>query len=177
MSCRLTESGKMVLDIAHLIDRKYVERYQNKFASTSAMHARVPDAGLRPLAAVSLRPPAHARAAHRARRSLHVRPCSGTQCPRRPSASRMRSRPWPKRANQSKVSKKPRPRPGLFFRFGVSISTRDTTHCASRDSPSGRSSRRRAAQTPCAGPLTRGQSASRSRQNSRSPRCSTSTVK
>ena len=36
VSCRLTESGKMVLDIAHLIDRKYVERYQNKFASTSA---------------------------------------------------------------------------------------------------------------------------------------------
>jgi hypothetical protein len=24
-------------DIAHLIDRKYVERYQNKFATTSAM--------------------------------------------------------------------------------------------------------------------------------------------
>lgn len=37
VSCRLTESGKMVLDIAHLIDRKHVERYQNKFASTSAM--------------------------------------------------------------------------------------------------------------------------------------------
>jgi len=37
VSCRLTESGKMVLDIAHLIDRKYVERYQNKFASTSVM--------------------------------------------------------------------------------------------------------------------------------------------
>jgi hypothetical protein len=37
VSCRLTENGKMVLDIAHLIDRKYVERYQNKFASTSAM--------------------------------------------------------------------------------------------------------------------------------------------
>jgi hypothetical protein len=37
VSCRLTESGKMVLDIAHLIDRKYVERYQNKFASTSAI--------------------------------------------------------------------------------------------------------------------------------------------
>jgi hypothetical protein len=36
VSCRLTESGKMVLDIAHLIDRKYVERYQNKFSSTSA---------------------------------------------------------------------------------------------------------------------------------------------
>ena len=35
VSCRLTESGKMVLDIAHLIDRKCVERYQNKFASTS----------------------------------------------------------------------------------------------------------------------------------------------
>jgi hypothetical protein len=37
VSCRLTESGKMVLDIAHLIERKYVERYQNKFATTSAM--------------------------------------------------------------------------------------------------------------------------------------------
>jgi hypothetical protein len=37
ISCRLTDSGKMVLDIAHLIDRKYVERYQNKFATTSAM--------------------------------------------------------------------------------------------------------------------------------------------
>jgi hypothetical protein len=37
VSCRLTEGGKMVLDIAHLIERKHVERYQNKFASTSAM--------------------------------------------------------------------------------------------------------------------------------------------
>jgi Gas vesicle synthesis protein GvpL/GvpF len=37
VSCRLTESGKIVLDIAHLIERKHVERYQNKFASTSAM--------------------------------------------------------------------------------------------------------------------------------------------
>ena len=27
----------MVLDVAHLIDRKYVERYQNKFITTSAM--------------------------------------------------------------------------------------------------------------------------------------------
>jgi hypothetical protein len=37
VSCRLTESGKMVLDIAHLIDRKYVERYQNKFLTTSSI--------------------------------------------------------------------------------------------------------------------------------------------
>jgi hypothetical protein len=37
VSCRLTDSGKMVLDIAHLIDRKCVERYQNKFSTTSAM--------------------------------------------------------------------------------------------------------------------------------------------
>ncbi len=37
VSCRLTESGKMLLDIAHLIDRKCVERYQNKYATTSAM--------------------------------------------------------------------------------------------------------------------------------------------
>jgi hypothetical protein len=27
----------MLLDVAHLIDRKYVERYQNKFTTTSAM--------------------------------------------------------------------------------------------------------------------------------------------
>ncbi len=37
VSCRMTESGKMMLDIAHLIDRKCVERYQNKFSTTSAM--------------------------------------------------------------------------------------------------------------------------------------------
>jgi hypothetical protein len=37
VSCRLTENGKMVLDIAHLIDRKCAERYQNKFASTVLM--------------------------------------------------------------------------------------------------------------------------------------------
>jgi hypothetical protein len=36
VSCRLTESGKMVLDIAHLIEHKYVERYRNKFQTTSA---------------------------------------------------------------------------------------------------------------------------------------------
>lgn len=37
VSCRLSENGKMVLDVAHLIDRKCVERYQNKFASTVVM--------------------------------------------------------------------------------------------------------------------------------------------
>ena len=37
VSCRLTDSGKMVLDIAHLIERKSSERYQNKFSTTSAM--------------------------------------------------------------------------------------------------------------------------------------------
>jgi len=37
VSCRLTENGKMMLDIAHLIDRKFVERYQNKFVTTSTM--------------------------------------------------------------------------------------------------------------------------------------------
>ncbi len=36
VSCRLAEGGKMLLDVAHLIDRKCVERYQNKFATTSA---------------------------------------------------------------------------------------------------------------------------------------------
>jgi hypothetical protein len=37
VSCRLMDNGKMLLDIAHLIDRKCVERYHNKFASTSAI--------------------------------------------------------------------------------------------------------------------------------------------
>jgi hypothetical protein len=37
VSCRLMDNGKMMLDIAHLIDRKCVERYHNKFATTSAM--------------------------------------------------------------------------------------------------------------------------------------------
>jgi len=37
VSCRMTDSGKMLLDIAHLIDRKCVERYQNKFTTTSTM--------------------------------------------------------------------------------------------------------------------------------------------
>ena len=37
VTCRVSETGKMVLDIAHLIERKHVERYQNKFATTSAM--------------------------------------------------------------------------------------------------------------------------------------------
>jgi hypothetical protein len=36
ITCRTTENGKMLLDIAHLIDRKCVERYQNKFTTTSA---------------------------------------------------------------------------------------------------------------------------------------------
>jgi hypothetical protein len=37
VSCRLTESGKMMLDIAHLIDRKYVDRYLSKFSTTSTV--------------------------------------------------------------------------------------------------------------------------------------------
>jgi hypothetical protein len=37
VSCRLTESGKMMLDVAHLIDRKCVERYLNKYSTTCAL--------------------------------------------------------------------------------------------------------------------------------------------
>src|SRR5208337_3112597 len=36
VSCRLTDKCKMTHDIAHLIERKCVERYQSKFISTSA---------------------------------------------------------------------------------------------------------------------------------------------
>jgi hypothetical protein len=35
VSCRRTDSGKMLLDIAHLIDHKGIERYQNKYSSAS----------------------------------------------------------------------------------------------------------------------------------------------
>jgi hypothetical protein len=35
ISCKRMESGKMLLDIAHLIDHKSVERYQNKYSSAS----------------------------------------------------------------------------------------------------------------------------------------------
>jgi hypothetical protein len=37
VSCRLADNGKMVLDIAHLIDRKCVERYLSKFSTTCVM--------------------------------------------------------------------------------------------------------------------------------------------
>ncbi|HEX4020425.1 MAG TPA: GvpL/GvpF family gas vesicle protein [Acidobacteriaceae bacterium] len=35
ISCKRMESGKMLLDIAHLIDHRCVERYQNKYSSAS----------------------------------------------------------------------------------------------------------------------------------------------
>jgi len=35
ITCKRTDSGKMLLDIAHLIDNKTVERYQNKYTSAS----------------------------------------------------------------------------------------------------------------------------------------------
>ncbi len=35
ISCKRTDAGKMLLDIAHLIDHKGVERYQNKYSSAS----------------------------------------------------------------------------------------------------------------------------------------------
>ncbi len=37
ITCRVLENGKMLLDIAHLIDRRCVERYQNKFTATVQM--------------------------------------------------------------------------------------------------------------------------------------------
>jgi hypothetical protein len=35
ITCKRTDTGKMLLDIAHLIDNKCVERYQNKYSSAS----------------------------------------------------------------------------------------------------------------------------------------------
>jgi hypothetical protein len=37
ISCRMAEGGRMILDIAHLIDSKCVDRYVNKFSTTSVM--------------------------------------------------------------------------------------------------------------------------------------------
>ena len=37
VTCRRTDAGKMLLDIAHLIDNKGVERYQNKYSSASVL--------------------------------------------------------------------------------------------------------------------------------------------
>ena len=75
VSCRLTESGKMVLDIAHLIDRKNVERYQSKFATTSAMMRECQMQLSGPW------PPYHF--VHRLTRSAHAQPaaCVPAQAP------------------------------------------------------------------------------------------------
>ena len=35
ITCKRTVSGKMLLDIAHLVDKKTVERYQNKYSSAT----------------------------------------------------------------------------------------------------------------------------------------------
>lgn len=35
ITCKRTVSGKMLLDIAHLVDKKLVERYQNKYSSAA----------------------------------------------------------------------------------------------------------------------------------------------
>ncbi len=35
ITCRRLESGKMLLDIAHLVEKKTVERYQNKYSSAT----------------------------------------------------------------------------------------------------------------------------------------------
>jgi Gas vesicle synthesis protein GvpL/GvpF len=37
VTCRRTDAGKMLLDIAHLIDTRSVERYQNKYSSASQL--------------------------------------------------------------------------------------------------------------------------------------------
>ena len=37
VTCRRVEPGKMLLDIAHLIDSGHVERYQNKYSSASVL--------------------------------------------------------------------------------------------------------------------------------------------
>ena len=74
VSCRLTENGKMVLDIAHLIDRKCVDRYLNKFATTSATLRDCQMQLSGPLAALSLCPSPHPRQLKLRQRMLPVAP-------------------------------------------------------------------------------------------------------
>jgi hypothetical protein len=69
VSCRLMDGGKMVLDIAHLIDRKCVERYQNKFATTSALLRECQMQVSGPW------PPYHF--VHRLTRATHAQPAAG----------------------------------------------------------------------------------------------------
>ena len=73
VSCRLTESGKMLLDIAHLIDRKCVERYQSKFATTSAMMRECQMQVSGPW------PPYHF--VHRLTRAAHAQPAASVPVP------------------------------------------------------------------------------------------------
>ena len=73
VSCRMTEGGKMALDIAHLIDRKYVERYQSKFATTSAAMRECQMQLSGPW------PPYHF--VHRLTRTPHQQPVSGVSAP------------------------------------------------------------------------------------------------
>jgi hypothetical protein len=48
ITCKRTDSGKMLLDIAHLVDKKTIERYQNKYSTAThelkdcAMHLSGP---------------------------------------------------------------------------------------------------------------------------------------
>ena len=55
VTCKRMDSGKLLLDIAHLIDNKTVERYQNKYTSATTELKGLPHAAVRPLAPVPLR--------------------------------------------------------------------------------------------------------------------------
>ena len=79
VSCRLTDTGRMVLDIAHLIDRKFVERYQNKFATTSATMRECQ------MQISGPRPPYHF--VHRLTRSAHAQTVSVPVVPATPSVA------------------------------------------------------------------------------------------
>ena len=107
VSCRLTETGKMVLDIAHLIDRKCVERYQNKFATTSAMMRDCQMQLSGPW------PPYHF--VHRLTRGAHIpaqptaaEPVTAVAASRRPSQ-------WQRWSNTRSFNQKARLRPGFLL--------------------------------------------------------------
>ena len=60
VSCRRIDSGKMLLDIAHLIDSARRGALPEQILQRQHPHEGLPDAAFRPLAALPLRAPAHA---------------------------------------------------------------------------------------------------------------------
>ena len=54
VSCKRVHADGMLLDIAHLIDSKSIEKYQNRYSTAAKQLEELPDGSKWPLAALSL---------------------------------------------------------------------------------------------------------------------------